>query len=99
MILAAQKGKNGERYILATESSISTTKIINMARDLLIDIKKLNIITKEELIRLAMQMEEESKITHKPPLLLLEGIVNMDNLGENTAELLAKLNNRCSYTI
>nr|WP_314463655.1 NAD-dependent epimerase/dehydratase family protein [uncultured Clostridium sp.] len=76
MILAAQKGKNGERYILATEPSISTTKIINMARDLLINIKELDIIAKEELIRIAMEMEEESRMTHKPPLLLVGNVMD-----------------------
>ena len=76
MILAAQKGKNGERYILATEPSISTTKIINMARELMIAIKELDIISKEELIRIATEMEEESKITHKPPLLLVGNVMD-----------------------
>lgn len=70
MILAGQKGRRGERYILATKPSISTTQVIEMAGTLLPNINKPHIAQKEVLLSMAEIMEKESKITHTPPLLL-----------------------------
>lgn len=74
MILAALKGTKGERYILATEPSISTTQVIDMAGTLFPNINKPNIMPKDALMNMAMKMEEESKITHIPPLLLVGNV-------------------------
>lgn len=70
MIDVAKNGRNGERYILATEPSISTTQVIDIARSILPDVKKPGIAPKQVLLNMATQMEEESKRTHTPPLLL-----------------------------
>lgn len=74
MIAAAEKGRNGERYILGTEVSISTTKIIDMAQSLLPDIKKPAKRSRNTMMILAFLMETISKFNGKPPAITL-GII------------------------
>jgi dihydroflavonol-4-reductase len=74
MVLASCKGIRGERYILATAPSISTTQVIDIAGSLFPAVNKPDILPKEVLMDMAINMEEESKTTHKPPLLLIGNI-------------------------
>ena len=62
MISAAKKGRNGERYILGTEVSISITEIIDLAQSLLPDIKKPAKRSRNTMMILAFLMETISKL-------------------------------------
>ena len=67
MISAAKKGRNGERYILGTEVSISITEIIDLAQSLFPDIKKPAKRSRNTMMILAFLMETISKFNGKPP--------------------------------
>lgn len=74
IVLADKNGKPGNRYILATEPSISTTEVINMAKDIFDEVEVPSILSKEQLLSMAAKMEAESKITGKAPFLLTENV-------------------------
>ncbi len=74
MVLAAQKGKPGNRYILATEPGVSTTDLLQMANDLYPETETPAKLPKVQLLDIAQKMEEESQITGQPPLLLVNNV-------------------------
>jgi len=69
-LLAAEKGKNGERYLLATEPSINTTKMIDIAGSVDPAVSKLKTKSKGFLKFLAFLSETMSKINGKAPLMM-----------------------------
>jgi len=70
MILAAQKGKRGERYLLVTEEPVSTQQIIALAQEIKPNLKTPPRAPKFLLQGMSSMMEFASKITGKQPLLL-----------------------------
>lgn len=74
MIAAAEKGRSGERYILATEPAISVRQVIGIASEMFPDIKKPPKLDYSTLINLATLMESESEKTGQPPALLRSNI-------------------------
>jgi dihydroflavonol-4-reductase len=74
MILAAKFGRVGERYILATEPSITTTDILVLAKEMFPEITIPMQLPKSKLMVLAQQMEDESVITRTAPLLLVGNV-------------------------
>ena len=74
MILAAEKGRQGERYILATEPAISTTQVIDIAQSLFSNITRPEIASKPALMEMAKKMEQDSEMTGKQPLLLVGNV-------------------------
>lgn len=74
MILAAQKGKSGERYILATEPSISTTRVMEIAETLFPGTKNPPILPKALQLILATMSAGISSVTHNPPALIAGNI-------------------------
>lgn len=74
MIAAAEKGRCGERYVLATEPAIEISKVIQIARALFPDIKMPQKIDYASLMNIATSMEKESEITGQTPLLLRSNV-------------------------
>ena len=70
MITASEKGKNGERYILAQEQPISSTEVFEFAHSLNPDTKIPSKLPYSLMYILASIMEYISKITKKRPLML-----------------------------
>jgi len=70
MITAAEKGRKGERYILAQEHSISSTELFKLAHSLYPTIKIPKKASYAQLYFAASVMELISKITRKKPLML-----------------------------
>jgi dihydroflavonol-4-reductase len=83
MILAEQKGKIGERYILGNEYSVSTTDVINIAKSLYQSIRIPRKANKGFQLFLAAMMGLTSKITGNPPLLLKGNINHYYKKNEN----------------
>ncbi len=75
MILAEQKGKIGERYILGNENSLNSTEIIQIAQGMIPSINVPKKASKSFQMLLATLMNISSKLTGKPPL-LLKGNIN-----------------------
>jgi len=69
-LLAAEKGKNGERYILATEPSIRTGKMFKIAKEVEPSVKTRKTKSKGFMPFLAGMAEMMSKITGKTPLMM-----------------------------
>lgn len=69
MIIASKKAKSGQRYILGSEKSISSTEIFEIAHKLFPEVKIKPKRPKAFLMRVAFIMEVISKLTHKQPLL------------------------------
>lgn len=69
MILAAEKGINGTRYILAPENPLSLDRIYEIARKVNPQIQEPKRMNKEELLTLAEKMELNAIETKIPPLL------------------------------
>ena len=74
MMLAAQRGKPGSRYILATEPSITTTDIIHMAKEIYPETVVPTGMPKDQLLSIAEKMEKESAITGQAPFLLVNNV-------------------------
>lgn len=70
MIVAAEKGRRGERYLLATENAVNVRRILELAREQDPSIKLPPRLPKFLLLGMASAMELASKITGKAPLLL-----------------------------
>lgn len=70
MIAAAEKGRSGERYTLATESAIATRQVIEIAQALFPNIKMPPKLDYASLRKIVTLSERESEITHQPPALL-----------------------------
>jgi dihydroflavonol-4-reductase len=69
MILAAEKGKNGNRYTLGNERSTSTTEIIELARKLYPDVKKPVKLPKSILKTIVFFIEFGKIFGIEPPIL------------------------------
>jgi dihydroflavonol-4-reductase len=74
MILAEKYGRIGQRYILATEPSITTSEVFLIAKSIFPIIKIPTQLSKSELIEIAIKMENESIITQTAPLLMVNNI-------------------------
>jgi dihydroflavonol-4-reductase len=83
--LAAIKGKNGERYILANEKCTSIKDTTEIARQLLpeLKIKLPTVVPKPILFAIAWLMETGSKISGKAPLLTTKDISMFSGLQQN----------------
>lgn len=69
MIAAERMGRNGERYILGTESPVSTSELFTIANSLSPHVKIPMQPPKAVLLSLALLMEAASTITRKEPQL------------------------------
>lgn len=74
IILADKFGRIGERYILATEPSITTSDVFAMAKEIFPEVTIPAQLLKSELIEIAKKMEDESVITKTAPLLMVNNI-------------------------
>ncbi len=83
--LAATKGKNGERYILANEKCTSIKDTTKIAQELYPELKiKLPIVLPKPLLyMIAWFMELGSKFTGKAPLLSVKDIAMFSGLQQN----------------
>lgn len=83
--LAAIKGKNGERYILANEKCMSIKETTILAQELFPELKiKLPIaVPKAVLFVAAWIMEMGSKLSGKPPLISTKDIAMFSGLQQN----------------
>ncbi|MFB3388680.1 NAD-dependent epimerase/dehydratase family protein [Flavobacterium sp. LAR06] len=83
--LAATKGKNGERYILANEKCTSIKETTQLAKELFPDLKiKLPMaVPKPILFMIAWFMEIGSKVNGKAPLLSTKDIAMFSGLQQN----------------
>jgi dihydroflavonol-4-reductase len=83
--LAATKGRNGERYILATEKCTSIKQTTKIAQELFPELKiKLPIaVPKPILFTIAWFMEIRSKISGKAPLLSTKDIAMFSGLQQD----------------
>ncbi|MFQ5616276.1 MAG: NAD-dependent epimerase/dehydratase family protein [Anaerolineales bacterium] len=70
IIAAAEKGRSGERYILATEPSVSTAQMLRLAQEFNPKVKIPPRPPKFVLLILASIMEMASRITGKEPMML-----------------------------
>ncbi len=69
MMAAAEKGRSGERYILGNERYLSCGQTIEIARSVIPNITKPPEISKEDLMKIAIEMERQSKLTKEAPLI------------------------------
>ncbi len=83
--LAATKGRNGERYILANEKCLSLKETTEIAQELFpeLKIKLPNSVPKPILFAIAWFMELGSKITGKAPLLSTKDIAMFSGLQQD----------------
>lgn len=83
--LAATKGRNGERYILANETCTSIRQTTEMVRDLFPDLNlKLPVaLPKPLLLTVAWFMEAGSKLSGKAPLLTRKDIAMFSGLRQD----------------
>lgn len=83
--LAATKGKNGERYILANEKCMSIKETTTMAQALFpeLSIKLPVAVPKPILLALAWLMEMGSKISDRAPLLTTKDILMFSGLQQD----------------
>ncbi|CAG5017656.1 hypothetical protein DYBT9275_05819 [Dyadobacter sp. CECT 9275] len=83
--LAATKGRDGERYILANEKCMSIRQTTQMAQDLFpeLKIKLPSPVPKPILFAMAWLMEIASKISGKAPLLTTKDISMFSGLQQN----------------
>lgn len=83
--LAAQKGKNGERYILANEQCMTITETTRLAQKLYPDLglKVPGAVPKFFLYTIAALMEFSAKITGKAPVLTRKDIRMFSGLQQN----------------
>jgi dihydroflavonol-4-reductase len=83
--LAATKGKNGERYILANEKCTSIKETTQIAQELFpeLEIKLPIIVPKSILFVIAWFMELGSKINGKAPLLSIKDIAMFSGLQQD----------------
>ena len=110
MILADKYGKLGERYILATEPSITTYDVFYIAKEMFPEIIIPPKMLKSELLKIASKMEDDSVTTKTPPLLMtnsIEAYYNADSrvdiskavteLGFNPISPIEAIKNALSY--
>jgi len=69
-VLAAKKGKTGERYLLATPPNIKTKKIFEIANQVNSNVKIKRIKSKRLMLFMASMVEIISKLTGKEPLIM-----------------------------
>ena len=83
--LAAQKGRSGERYILANEKCMTITNTIRLAQKLYpeLKIKVSGSVPKFVLYTIAGLMELSAKISGKPPVLTTKDIAMFSGLQQN----------------
>lgn len=74
IILADKHGRIGERYILATEPSITTYDVFSIAKEIFPEVIIPPKMLKSELLKVAAKMEEESTVTKRPPLLMVSAV-------------------------
>jgi dihydroflavonol-4-reductase len=74
MIAAAEKGKNGTRYILGNELPISTTRVFELAHALFPEISQPPRIPKAELIKIAAALEAASQTSGEAPALTVYNV-------------------------
>lgn len=70
MIAAAQKGRAGERYMLATEDPISTKQLMQLAQEFNPKVKVGRRVPRWLLLGVANLMEGVSKLTGKAPMIM-----------------------------
>ena len=90
MLLAAQKGKTGERYILATEKVFSTTELFEIARSIYPNIRRPMPAPTLLLQISAALMQLLSRITLRPPMMLPSQVRHFHTMAENYTILKAK---------
>lgn len=90
MLLAAQKGKRGERYILASEIVTTTTETINLARSIFPHVRCPMPAPTALLQISAILMELLSKVTRRPPMMLPSQVKHFHTMAENYTALKAK---------
>ncbi len=85
MYLAAQKGRNGERYILANEQCMSLKQTVKVAQEIYpeLGIKLPANVPKSLLYTVAWFMELGSKISGKAPLLQVKDVAMFSGLQQN----------------
>ncbi|HIC8642817.1 NAD-dependent epimerase/dehydratase family protein [Elizabethkingia meningoseptica] len=83
--LAAVKGRNGERYILANEKCMSIKETTEIAQNLFpeLGIKLPAVVPKTILYAVAWLMETGSKISGKPPVLTTKDIAMFSGLQQD----------------
>jgi len=83
--LAATKGRNGERYILANEKCMSIKQTTKIAQELFpeLHIKMPVAVPKPVLFAIAWLMEAVSKINGKAPLLSTKAVAMFSGLQQN----------------
>ena len=82
MILAEEKGRIGQRYILGSEKPVNTTQVLQIAKSLYPEVKLPKKKSKRFQLFLATLMQVGSKITGKPPLLLRGNIHHYYKMNE-----------------
>ena len=70
MMAAAEKGRSGERYLLATEKPVNIRRVVELAQELKPDVKIPPRAPKWALLLIAGGMELTAKLTGKAPQLL-----------------------------
>lgn len=86
MITAAEKGRNGERYILGSESPVKTADIFKIAQSISLKVKSPLKPPKSMLKTMAFLMNLSSKITGKEPS-LTPSMVNTYHKDNRTLDL------------
>jgi dihydroflavonol-4-reductase len=79
ILIAAEKGKSGERYLLSQETSIGSTAIFSLAQSLNPTVKIPKKVPYAVMLLAAYMMELKSKLTKKQPLMLPHHIKSFHN--------------------
>lgn len=74
MIAAAEKGENGNRYILGNELPLASGRVFEIARAMLPHINKPPLIDKASLLQMATTLEAASRESGQEPLLTRYGV-------------------------
>jgi len=86
MMATAKSGRNGERYLLATERSLSNRRIIELAQERNHRVKMPPRAPKALLLAVAGAMELASRLTGKPPM-MVRSLVRIFHGGERHMDL------------
>jgi len=86
MIAAAENGRSGERYLLATERSLSNRRIIELAQERNPKVKMPPRAPKVVLLAVGGAMELASRLTGKPPM-MVQSQVRIFHGGERLMDL------------
>jgi len=74
MVMAEQNGRSGNRYILATELSITTSELLQIAKEVFPETEIPAPVPKPQLLAIAQKMEDESEVTGQAPFLFVDNV-------------------------